>query len=80
MGGERTTNWKPYLLNVLQEFVLPAASKEPYAVRLMPTSARADLLQEAKIWKSVLDSKNLGFSSKVFLKDFSWILLMGDLK
>jgi len=33
------------------------ASREPYAVRLMPTSARADLLQEAKIWKSVLDSK-----------------------
>jgi len=41
----------------------------------MPTSARADLLQEAKIWKSVLDSKNLGFSSNEFFMNFHGFFL-----
>ena len=35
-------------------------SKEPYAVRLLPSNARADLLREAKLWKTVADSKPLG--------------------
>lgn len=33
------------------------ASREPYAVRLLPNAARAELLREAKLWKSVADSK-----------------------